>query len=290
MSLDFKNIFQDSYMALITRDGRLTIYEMDFSNMSEWHSLYDSYVCPTPPRQEETGFKVCFHHEKLPCWTAVAAGLDRKSIGLAVAAMDVVKVFRTDKNRKFYLAAELTGAENIIRDVSWANGAMRGYDIIATASKDGAIRIYELSTQKPSATLTPNVASSASSTNADVTNSPKVSRKAPSGIGAGLAGASRGGDSIEDNDKNPGQVKHIVKKVEKLTQHHGAVWRVAFSQMGKPSFKHLAFKSLFVSDTDNCIGDLLVSTGDDGTIRTWKRGGAGDRWLEYAEIDATKDS
>lgn len=233
MSLDFKNIFQESYMALITRDGRLSVYEMDFTNASDFIVLYDSYICPTPPRQEETGFKVCFHHEKLPCWTAVMAGLDRKSIGLAVAAMDVVKIFRTDKNRKFYVAAELSGARNIIRDVSWANGAMRGYDLVATASKDGAIRIYELSSPKPAQTLAPSTATSLTSSHTDSTNSPRTARKVPSGIGAGLAGASKTGDNAEDNEQNPGQVKHIVRKIAELTQHHGAVWRVSFSQMGK---------------------------------------------------------
>lgn len=31
-------------------------------------------------------------------------------------------------------------------------------------------------------------------------------------------------------------------------------------------------------------GDLLISTGDDGTVRTWKRG-VDRKWYEYAEID-----
>lgn len=32
------------------------------------------------------------------------------------------------------------------------------------------------------------------------------------------------------------------------------------------------------------VGDLLMSTGDDGTVRSWKRG-ADSRWHEYSEID-----
>ena len=36
------------------------------------------------------------------------------------------------------------------------------------------------------------------------------------------------------------------------------------------------------------LGDLLVSTGDDGAIRTWKRA-VNNKWLEYAEIDVARD-
>jgi len=57
-------------------------------------------------------------------------------------------------------------------------------------------------------------------------------------------------------------VKHQVKKVAELMAHGGSVWRVAFSQ----------------------LGDLLVSTGDDGSVRTWKKALDG-KWLEYAQLD-----
>lgn len=35
---------------------------------------------------------------------------------------------------------------------------------------------------------------------------------------------------------------------------------------------------------NNVVGDLLVSTGDDASIRTWKKAVNG-RWTEYAEIE-----
>jgi nucleoporin SEH1 len=34
------------------------------------------------------------------------------------------------------------------------------------------------------------------------------------------------------------------------------------------------------------VGDLLVSTGDDASIRTWKKAVNG-RWLEFSEIEPT---
>ena len=36
------------------------------------------------------------------------------------------------------------------------------------------------------------------------------------------------------------------------------------------------------------LGDLLVSTGDDASIRTWKKAVNG-RWAEYAEIETARE-
>ncbi|KAH6612017.1 WD40-repeat-containing domain protein [Boeremia exigua] len=270
MSLDFKNIMQETWLALITRDGRLTVYEpSDQSSLNEWTILAERSVSEDnpPDRQDEVGFKVVFHKEKLPCWTAIMAGLDRKSLSLAVAAMKDVLIFRTDKAKRFFQIAKLEGSRQIIRDLAWANGSMRGYDILATASKDGAIRIYELST--PSSSKASNVNSSVGAAAVQPDESPRTDsrRNAPSGIGAGLAGASAGPDMQPANEQHPGRITQIAKFTDELTNHHGAVWRVAFSQMG----------------------DLLVSTGDDASIRTWKKAVNG-RWAEYAEIETAREN
>jgi nucleoporin SEH1 len=37
------------------------------------------------------------------------------------------------------------------------------------------------------------------------------------------------------------------------------------------------------------IGDLLVSTGDDASVRTWKKAVNG-RWTEYAEISPAREN
>jgi nucleoporin SEH1 len=237
MSLDFKNIMQETWLALITRDGHLTVYEpVDQSSLNEWSLLAEHWVCQDnpPERQEEVSFKVVFHKEKLPCWTAIMAGLDRKSLSLAVAAMKDVLIFRTDKAKRFWPVATLKGSRQIIRDLAWANGSMRGYDILATASKDGAIRIYELSTprsEKPGTTGTSSTSTVTESISAPQPSRPR--KNAPSGIGAGLAVASKTPEHSHDNEQYPGRIRQVVKQVDELTNHHGAVWRVAFSQMGK---------------------------------------------------------
>ncbi|KAF2035126.1 WD40 repeat-like protein [Setomelanomma holmii] len=269
MSLDFKNIMQETWLALITRDGYLTVYEpLDQSSLNEWTVLAEHWVCEDSPpqRQEEVGFKVVFHKEKLPCWTAIMAGLDRKSLSLAVAAMKDVYIFRTDKSKRFFHVAKLEGARQIIRDLAWANGSMRGHDILATASKDGVIRIYELTTPSSGHASTGGTSSTATATDA-ISPRPGPRKNAPSGIGAGLAGTSKTPDTSREHDQYPGRIRQTAKLTDELTNHHGAVWRVSFSHMG----------------------DLLVSTGDDASIRTWKKAVNG-RWMEYAEIDPTGDA
>jgi nucleoporin SEH1 len=238
MSLDFKNIMQETWLALITRDGHLTVWEpSDQSSLNDWKILAEHWVCQDnpPERQEEVGFKVVFHKEKLPCYTAIMAGLDRKSLSLAVAAMNQVIIFRTDKAKLFYPVAWLKGARQIIRDLAWANGAMRGYDILATASKDGAIRIYEVHTPRPEKSSTTGGSSTSTAKNPVSSQQPpaRPRKNAPSGIGAGLAGAVTMITDSQDNEQYPGRISQVSKLTDELTDHHGAVWRVAFSQMGK---------------------------------------------------------
>jgi nucleoporin SEH1 len=230
MSLDFKNIGTETYLAVISRDGQLTVCEpVDHDNLAEWQILWSDYLCKTPQRTEETGFKLSWHHEKLPAWPAIMAGLDRKSLSLAVSVMDTVKIFRSDKDRKFYTAAELKGSDALIRDVAWANGSMRGFDVIATASKDGYVRVYELHT--------PGISETSASQSKNATEvpsglkSPTYSKPNQSGIGAGLAGGPRSGRNEEQG--RPGRVNQEARLVAELSAHSGAVWQVNFSQMGK---------------------------------------------------------
>lgn len=272
-SLDFKNLGVETYLAVATRDGYLAVWEPEDNSagggedLSAWRILWAEYLCKIPSRAEETAFRLSWHKEKLPPWQAVLAGLDRRSLSLAVAIGNGVKIFRTDKDRKFYTAATLEGARALVRDVSWANGSMRGYDVIATASKDGFVRIYELhtpaagtakaTTRLATAAVAPSVASTASATQ---TSSP-MARPARSGIGSQLDSGRDG--RRDENSGRPGAVKQDVKLVAELEAHDGAPWRVSWSAMG----------------------DVLVSTGDDGTARMWKRSVEG-KWLEAAEIDA----
>ena len=300
MSLDFKNIGTESYVALATRDGFLKVLEpVDHEDLSQWHTLFERYLCPTPDRMDETSFKVSFHHEKFPCWTAVRAGLDRKALSLAVTCMNTVKIFRTDKDRRFYHVADLKEARDLVRDTSWANGSMRGWDVIATASKDGCLRIYELHAEGAAGANESFGFNSVDSSALEKSPNPsatgggrRMGQNAPSGIGAGLAGSSAAlGDLRDqrsrDGDGAPGRIKEVASMVEEINLHRGAIWKVAFSQGGEFILSDLNGDLLAFLHANRRLsqsGDVLASTGDDGSVRTWKRALDG-RWHEYAEVE-----
>lgn len=265
MNVEFKAMEMETYLAVTTRDGILEVLEPEEQgDLSSWRVLWSEQMGKGPaPKTEETGFRVSWHQEKLPAWPLVLAGLDRKALSLAVAVGKEVRVYRTDRERRFYVSATLEGAKGLVRDVTWANGSMRGFDVIATASKDGFIRVYEVHTPGAGALSTSSAAVNPGSTAS--TAGTTFGKNTRSGIGAGLAGSARG--RRDDSSTAVGALKQEVKLVAELEAHAGSPWRVQWSQMG----------------------DALTSTGDDGTVRLWKKAIDG-KWLEAMEIDATKDT
>jgi nucleoporin SEH1 len=121
--------------------------------------------------------------------------------------MDTVKVYRSrdvvttsygvqSTKKEFYLAAEVPGHRGLVRDVAWAPGNIRGYDMIATACQDGYARVFRLETPyseddgkswSAAALLKPNAASAAAATTPG--GGPKESTSAAkdgSGCGGGI--------------------------------------------------------------------------------------------------------
>lgn len=233
VSMDIKSYHFETYVALITRDGYLTLLEpTNFDSLGDWREVDQFFVCPRPSRGEETGFRVVFHQDPLPCYKALEAGLDRTTLSLAVAAMDVVKVYRAIKSPgtdyQLYLAAVLPCHGTLIRDVAWAAGSYRGQDTIAAGCKDGFIRIFDVTTPVPSDAEKTTPA--ATSTTNDASSSTTGTAVAPSGIGAGLAGASRVEGAMPRREEHACRVKHAWKEVACLDSQHGAVWRLKFTR------------------------------------------------------------
>ncbi|KAI9371504.1 WD40-repeat-containing domain protein [Aspergillus egyptiacus] len=258
VSIDFRNIDLESWLAVITRDGFLRVMEpVSPDSLADWQTLDEFRVCTAPQRGEETSFKVQFHHDPADITHSILPSWDRKSLSLVVAAMDSVKIYRTDANRRFYHAIELTGHGGLVRDISWANGSVRGYDLIASGCKDGFVRVFEVYTSLSSN----GVRESERSRTQSSTQSQSSRSTVQSGIGSALANrapismASRSttGDS---------QFRHSFKEAACIDSKHLDVWQVGFSY----------------------AGDCLVSSGDDGVVRFWKKALSGE-WLEYAETD-----
>ncbi|KAJ5671197.1 hypothetical protein N7507_000324 [Penicillium longicatenatum] len=259
VSLDFRNIDLESWMAVITRDGYLMVMEpVSPDSLAEWQPVDQFRVCAAPERGEETSFKVQFHHDPTDITHSIQPESDRKSLSLVVAAMDSVKVYRTDANRRFYHAIELNGHASLVRDISWANGSVRGYDLIASGSKDGLVRIFEVYTT-PINQGSQNPGSRKAERRQQ--QSPSVRATSQSGIGSALANQDT---ELMSNRQASGDslFKHSFKQVACVDSRHLDVWQVEFS----------------------FAGDSLISSGDDGAVRFWKKSLAGE-WLEFAETD-----
>ncbi|KAF5673769.1 hypothetical protein FHETE_3156 [Fusarium heterosporum] len=295
-----------TYLALLATDGRLTVYENDQpENLSEYRSIDEFSVAPKPNRGEELAFRVRFDPNPEPCYTALRAGVPSDALGLVVAAMDAVKVYRSrdivatsigvqSTQKEFYLAVELTGHRGLVRDVAWASGNIRGYDVIATACQDGYARVFRIETpyseddgKSWSATdllrSAPHVTTRDSTpqtrTNGTATPTEKQAvtpqlqpshsyhqhqhQHHPSTLSASLA------KSGSHNDRQwsgqPGQVKHKFQEISKLDNHRTPVWRVGF-------------------DDD---GQILGSTGDDGRLLCYRQTPNG-AWAKSSELAVQK--
>ncbi|CCT63872.1 related to nuclear pore protein [Fusarium fujikuroi] len=293
-----------TYLALLATDGRLTVYENDQpENLSEYASIDEFSVAPKPNRGEELAFRVRFDPNPEPCYTALRAGVPSDSLGLVVAAMDTVKVYRSrdivatsigvqQTQKEFYLAVELTGHRGLVRDVAWAAGNIRGYDVIATACQDGYARVFRIETPyseddgkswsaadllrsaphmsnrdstpqaRTNGTATPTE-KQATTPQLQPSHSYHQHQHHASGLSASLA------KSGSHNDRQwsgqPGQVKHNFQEISKLDNHRTPVWRVGF-------------------DDD---GHILGSTGDDGRLLCYRQTPNG-AWAKSSELAVQK--
>lgn len=103
--------------------------------MSQWSVIEEISVLPPnvpPQRSGETSFAFS--------WCPFRFGGQQ----LVVAVNNLVHLYRCD-NRNQWQAAELIQDDaGLVRCVDWANGGQRGYELIATGSKNGIVRIYKL--------------------------------------------------------------------------------------------------------------------------------------------------
>lgn len=294
-----------TYLALLATDGRLTILENDQpETLSEYIVVDEFSVAPKPSRGEELAFRVRFDPNPEPCYTALRAGVTSDSLGLVIAAMNSVKVYRSrdvvttsmgiqQTKKEFYLAVEITGHRGLVRDVAWAPGNIRGYDIIATACQDGYARVFRVETPyseddgkswSVADLLKPQHHSSKESSKSNGANTPgeKQSQHSstqpptpqlhpqshhphhhPSGLSTGLAKTGSHGDRQWAGQ--PGQVKHTYREISKLDNHRTPVWRVGF-------------------DDD---GQILGSTGDDGRLLCYRQTPDGS-WAKSSELAMIK--
>lgn len=241
----------------------------------------DFQACTKPSRGEETCFKVRFDPNPEPCYTALRAGVPTDALSLVVAGMNTVRVFRTrdiitssfgaaTRGREFYLAIEITAHKGLVRDVAWAPGNFRGYDMIATACQDGFVRVFRIDTpfaKDDGKTWSYADMTGGAKTDEGLTTSKgAASRKqvqASSGIRAEIDKSGTHGERTYTSQ--PGQILHTVKELSKLDSHRSPVWRVDF-------------------DDD---GQILGSVGDEGKLMCHRQTPDGT-WAKSSELGMMK--
>jgi nucleoporin SEH1 len=167
VSLDIhttSNIY--THLAAIDRSGLLTVFVPDTPDrFNEWKVLAKwPVVSPPPGNGEETSFKVRWD-PNLESLAYTASLTDhRHTLRLLVTAMDSIKVYHAlplsaaggatgegivgaaSATTHFHLVASLTPFPGVlIRDAAWASFNVRGVDLLATASRNGAVSIIEMS-------------------------------------------------------------------------------------------------------------------------------------------------
>ncbi|KAK1759296.1 hypothetical protein QBC47DRAFT_371524 [Echria macrotheca] len=284
-----------TYLALVSADGTLTVYENESpEDLSDYAQMDALSVCPTrPARGDETSFRVRFDPNMDVCYAALRAGVPADALGLVVAAMDTVRIYRTrdaervslgvaSVGRQFYLAAEIGGHRGLVRDVAWAPGNIRGYDIVATACQDGFVRVFRVDTplakegegemegevdEEPAGWSVGEVRKHqrrSGAATAQVGGSGEDERR--SAIRAGFDQLRTGGDRRAGG--GPGaatQARHVVTEISRLDSHRTPVWRVGF-------------------DDD---GQILGSVGDEGKLLCYRQTPDGT-WAKSSQLGMVK--
>jgi len=212
-----------------------------------------------------------------PCYNALRLGVPRDSLAVVVASMNRASLWRTKEishsvtlgsstSKEFYLACRFDGHRSLVRDIAWAPGNIRGYDIVATACKDGFVRVFKVETpgkageeprSKDYAKLPEKVVVPQSS------SAENGGRNTPSGIGAGLANARPGpsGSRAPENQGKEGEVLHVATEVSKMAANR-VPWTVGFDHDGQVWAQLVMMESSFCGD-ENPVGmEQVVGVGN----------------------------
>ncbi|KAJ8103054.1 WD40-repeat-containing domain protein [Lipomyces tetrasporus] len=220
-------------LACIGTDGVVRVYHAaDPSDLRQWHLAFEKVVDQdrllsngVAARDLQGDFAV----DWCPSGTVRASGLtygrgvdmadselprlDRLTIAeraveqFVVSSMSKVIVFRKLDGGiyEYEPAEELAGHTDIVRDVAWASSAGVGgrYELIATACKDGWVRIFKLTPQRTGTRTTESRNGTAGTVNGDNEN----------GVG-------------ENN------LSYEVELVDQFDDHKSEVWKVSWNFSG----------------------------------------------------------
>ncbi|KAH3669493.1 hypothetical protein OGAPHI_001614 [Ogataea philodendri] len=119
----------------IGSDGKLRIYSsLDPSNLKTWTLVHEINVLHSSVASHlQSDFSLCWCPSRFSGEKLVVSALDQAYI-----------YYKDESDNKFKQGVVLPEHNGLIRSVSWAPSMGRSYHLIATACKDGFMRIFKL--------------------------------------------------------------------------------------------------------------------------------------------------
>ncbi|KAI9098150.1 WD40-repeat-containing domain protein [Phlyctochytrium arcticum] len=121
-------------LATSSSDGIVRIYEaMDVVQLSHW-TLMDELEIVAGSKEPDGHY----------CLSWSPSRFQPQMIVVGCGKENVAKIYRLDTSNKWQASEVLGGHADVVTDVAWAPNMGRSYQLIATASKDGHVRIFKL--------------------------------------------------------------------------------------------------------------------------------------------------
>jgi len=280
-SVDVKTVGNNTYIVVVDRQGLLSLYEpTNPDEYNEWSLVDQLHVCsPTPGRGDHTSFRVRFDPNTFPLPFSSSMSDDQGQLTIAVTALNEVKLYRTTSDselirphvssqqhttnlgggasRSSYLFEVLripspptqyqTSAGSLLRDVAFNPANICGSDILAVASTNGTVAVYEISLRSQSTSNPGNPSTVTSKQNAR-----PALQSQQSNLTSALhstAASSQGNQPVMSRANHPFPYSHHATAISILEDAHADAWSVQWDPNG----------------------GLMLSSGSDGTVKIWKR-------------------
>lgn len=288
VSVDVKTTGNNTYIATIDRQGLLSLHEPTHSDgYNEW-TLVDQLhvVSPPPNRGDHTSFRVVFDQNPFPSPFLQAKSDDRGQLTVAVTALNEVKLYRTtsdpsiitaqtppeghaqtvgqDASHRLYFFEVLriqpaytqppTSAGLLLRDVSFRPGNVTGSDVVAISSINGTVAVYEVRLANKS-----NLAMQNTSPAKQVRPPPQPHQSNLTSALHPTAASSQAAQQVLLRTNHPFPYMHHATPIVILEDAHMDAWSVQWDK----------------------FGDILLSSGSEGTVKIWKRTVANDNSESY---------
>ncbi|OQV07068.1 WD domain-containing protein [Cladophialophora immunda] len=288
-----------------------------------------------PGRGEETSFKVRFDPNPTPLAYVNSVSDDRDQLGLVVCALNEVKIYRSvvpsqsgsgvdvsvggigmgigggtgiasaggnaSHRVMFYEALRLPVHPALVRDVAWAPFSVRGTDRIATACKDGAVRIFELGVAE-----SPDADHGTGNDNGHRNNNYNNGHPARNGAEQHSTPTPTRSMTMQQQQRHQQQQSSLTTQI---AGRHGAAAAAhsspsAGAHTANPARSGYAFPyittissgtTLSQAHTDawslafDSQGQVLMSTGSDGVTKVWRKSVLGGQWMMFAGQEITED-